>query len=144
MATTDFFKRALYLQRNSVADEYYDRSNGFVSEKEADKAGIEVRLWSDMYFTAYRRKPEVQTSCPERPGVAAAECQFAEAHTLTLDLPKEDSTTDTTVPTVVGGSELNAINTDRRLAGPDAARYSTFDLNLARLRDFLQVGIQKE
>ncbi|KAF2035537.1 hypothetical protein EK21DRAFT_96760 [Setomelanomma holmii] len=140
MTTTESFKRMLYLQRNSVADEYYERDIGFVFEKEETKAKIEVRLWTNLDLTAFIRKNELQPNPLGRPSTASGDqCTRAPATLVTVD-PKDDSyLTDATIPAAVGCTNTHPENTEHVATDLSVPHYFTIDLNIARLRDFLKI-----
>jgi hypothetical protein len=129
MATSDFFRRTLYLEQDPVADEFYERSVGLVFEKDDEKARVEVRCWTALDLESYRVK-DIQLAVSEAGGTL---------------IPNESSSELRNNTAQSATRELGAPDTED-ISGPilhtsQPARFAIIDLDLAQLRRFTQVRL---
>jgi hypothetical protein len=120
---TDYFKEMLHFCRNSVVEEFYERSVGSIFEKEENDASLEVWCWTNLDLNRFEKPDESISGTAE---VAPSNSHYEPPTSQTSDVVG-----DTTQPSQCVPSQSTV--------QPDRLVIIDLDLEHAVLRHFIRV-----
>jgi hypothetical protein len=92
---SDHCSRILFRERNSVVDEFYERTAGLIFEKEEENEEVEARCWSILDLDRYRTQDTALTQ------------------TATISTTLEAATTDLSKPAQLATIDLEIVQLAR-------------------------------
>jgi hypothetical protein len=146
MANTEYLRRAMYLQQNSVMEEFCERSVGHIFEKDENGSTIEVRFRSNSDYSKYEKNQRlsVQTTAvsashnPERSNLVDVEAGPGHRNTET-DTPQTTGIVSPQAPVIPDHCQCEGL-----LHQHTPVHINILALDTAVLGSFIQVGTVHE